>query len=86
MKRIKKHGQVPEERARERGKAHRRGFRNALLRVFGILLAAVFILGAIAAGYALYYKTHYKITFYQEISGKIEGKLRIAVLSDVHSS
>lgn len=85
MKRIKKHGQVPEKQAREHAKARRRGFRNALLRVFGILLAAVFILGAIAAGYALYYKTHYKITFYQEISGKIEGKLRLAVLSDIHN-
>ena len=43
------------------------------------------ITGAAVFLYAQYTKTHYKISYYQEISGKISGNIRIAVISDIHN-
>ena len=36
-------------------------------------------------GYALYYRTHYTINFYQETSKKVSRNIRIAVISDIHN-
>ena len=36
-------------------------------------------------GYALRYRTHYKISFYQETSPKVDSNIRIAVISDIHT-
>ena len=43
------------------------------------------ISGAAVFLYAQYTKTHYKISYYQEISGKVSGNIRIAVISDIHN-
>ena len=52
--------------------------RRILLCILALLLVAVFL-------YVPYTKTHYKIVFYQETSKKIDGNLRIAVISDIHN-
>ena len=52
--------------------------RRILLCIPALLLIAVFL-------YVPYTKTHYKIVFYQETSKKIDGNLRIAVISDIHN-
>ena len=63
----------------------KRGFLKACLRFFGFLLVLALVCGAVMTGYALYYRTHYKISFYQETSLKVSGNLRIAVISDIHT-
>ena len=69
----------PKETGRKR---HR--IRNAPCRVLTILLAFVIIIGAVVCVYARYTKTHYKIHFYQETSGKVSDNIRVAVISDLH--
>ena len=54
-----------------------------LRRVFLFLLVLMIISGAAVFLYAQYTKTHYKISYYQEISGKVSGNIRIAVISDI---
>ena len=61
------------------------GFRTALVRVLVILLILARACGAIMVGYALYYRTHYRIDFYQETSEKVSGDIRLAVISDIHN-
>ena len=61
------------------------GIRRALLRVLIALLALAILLGAAVFLYGLYTKTHYRISFYQETSGKVSANLRIAVISDLHN-
>lgn len=56
-----------------------------LRRVFLFLLVLMIISGAAVFLYAQYTKTHYKISYYQEISGKVSGNIRIAVISDIHN-
>ena len=58
---------------------------KGLIRFFGILLIIALVCGAVSAAYALYYRTHYKISFYQETSRKVYSNIRIAVVSDIHS-
>ncbi len=60
------------------------GIKKVLLRILCVLLALVIIIGAAVSLYALYTKSHYKITFYQETSGKVSGNIRAAVISDIH--
>lgn len=57
---------------------------KAVLRILCILLVLVIIIGAAVSFYALYTKSHYKITFYQETSKKVNGNIRAAVISDIH--
>ena len=61
------------------------GFLKACVRVFGILLILALACGAVMTGYALYYRTHYTINFYQETSKKVSRNIRIAVISDIHN-
>ena len=63
----------------------RRGFGKALLRVLGFLLLLAFVCSAVVFLFALYYRTHYTIRFYQETSDKVTRNLRIAVVSDLHN-
>ena len=62
----------------------RHGFLKACVRVFGILLVLTLACSAVMTGYALYYRTHYTIRFYQETSQKVSTNIRIAVISDIH--
>ena len=55
-----------------------------LLRVLAVLLVLAVIVCAAGFLSALYSKTHYKITFYQETSKKVSDNVRIAVISDIH--
>ena len=63
----------------------KRGFQKGLIRFFSILLLFVLVCGIISTAYSLYYKTHYKISFYQETSKKVTGNIRLAVISDIHN-
>ena len=63
----------------------KRGFPKTLIRVLGILLVIVLVCGTTAAAGALYDRTHYRISFYQETSRKVSGNVRIAVISDIHN-
>ena len=63
----------------------KRGFPKGLLRFFCILLIAAIVCGMIGTVYTLYYRTHYKISFYQESSKKVSSNLRIVVISDIHN-
>ena len=63
----------------------KRGILKVCVRVFCILLVLVLVCGAVMTGYSLYYKTHYKIHFYQETSRKVSGNIRIAAISDIHN-
>ena len=60
------------------------GASGILLRILAFLLALAAICGAAVSLYALHTKTHYKIHFYQETSGKVSDNSRIAVISDLH--
>ena len=62
----------------------KRGFLKGLIRFFSILLIIALAYGAVSAAYALYYRTHYRISFYQETSRKVCSNIRIAVVSDIH--
>ena len=61
------------------------GFLNVCVRVFVVLLILALACGAVMTGYALYYRTHYTINFYQETSEKVSGNIRVAVISDIHN-
>ena len=66
------------------GKSNR-GFLKGLFRFFIILLIMAFVCVAIGTVETLYYRTHYKISFYQKTSGKVSGNIRLAVISDIHN-
>ena len=53
-------------------------------RVFGVLFLAALILCAAGVFYGAYTKTHYRTSFYHETSEKVRGRIRIAVISDIH--
>ena len=74
---------ITSEESKKTGK-NRHGFLKGLIRFFGILLTIALICGAIGAFYTLYYRTHYRISFYQETSRKVYSNIRIAVVSDIH--
>ena len=61
------------------------GFWKTCVRRLGILLLLTLVCGAVMTGYALRYRTHYKISFYQETSPKVDSNIRIAVISDIHT-
>ena len=61
------------------------GIRRILLRILACLLVLALVIGAAVSVYVRYTKTHYKISFYQETSGKVSGNIRIAVISDIHN-
>ena len=73
-----------EKETKKTGK-QKHGFLKACVRVFGILLILALACGAVMTGYALYYRTHYTINFYQETSKKVSRNIRIAVISDIHN-
>ena len=77
--------EIAAEKDTKKAEKKKRGFLKACLRVFGFLLVLALVCGAVMTGYALYYRTHYKISFYQETSPKVSGNLRIAVISDIHT-
>ena len=54
-------------------------------RVFGVLFLAALILCAAGVFYGAYTKTHYRTSFYHETSEKVRGRIRIAVISDIHN-
>ena len=60
-------------------------FLKACFRAFGLLLILALACGAVMTGYSLYYRTHYKISFYQETSQKVSSNIRVAVISDIHN-
>ena len=72
------------ETAKKTGK-ERLSFSKGLIRFFGILLITVLVCAAIGFAYTLYYRTHYKISFYQETSKKVSSNIRLAVISDIHN-
>ena len=63
-------------------KKHR--FLKACVRVFDVLFVLALVCGAVMTGYALRYRSHYKISFYQETSPKVSSNIRVAVISDIH--
>ena len=69
--------------ANDAKKKHR--FWKTCVRLLGILLLLTLVCGAVMTGYALRYRTHYKISFYQETSPKVDSNIRIAVISDIHT-
>ena len=73
-------GAVPKKAAKKKHK-----FPRILLRVLAVLLLLILAAGTAVFIDGLYTRTHYKISFYQETSGKISGNLRIAVVSDLHN-
>ena len=72
------------EGSRQAGRG-KHGFLRGLLHFFGVLLIIAFVCAAIGAIDTLYYRTHYKINFYQETSIKVSGNIRIAIVSDIHN-
>ena len=64
---------------------HKHRFLKVCVRIAVILLLLALICGAVMAGYALHYRSHYKISFYQETSPKVSCSIRIAVISDIHN-
>ena len=74
---------ITSEESKKTGK-NRHGFLKGLIRFFIVLLTIALICGAIGAFYTLYYRTHYRISFYQETSRKVYSNIRIAVVSDIH--
>ena len=58
---------------------------SACARVFGGMLLLMLVCGAVITGFALWHRSHYKISFYQETSQKVSGNIRIAVISDIHT-
>lgn len=73
------------ERATVKDIPKKRRFSKTWVRVFGILLSLLLVCGAVMTGYALRYRSHYKISFYQETSSKVSSNIRIAVISDIHT-
>ncbi len=73
------------ERTAKKDTKQKHRFLKACARVFGVLLVLALVCGAVMAGYAVYYKTHYTISFYQEASSKVSSNIRIAVISDIHT-
>ena len=69
---------------KEKGKK-KRGIPGVFLRILTFLVVFVIIIGAAVSVSALYNKTHYKISFYQETSKKVSDNIRIAVISDIHN-
>ena len=61
------------------------GIRKTILRILSALLLLMIITGAAVFLYARYTKTHYRISFYQEISQKVSSNIRIAVIADIHN-
>ena len=61
------------------------GFLKSLIRFFSILFIIALVCGAISIAYTLYYRTHYKISFYQGSSIKVSGNIRLAVIADIHN-
>ena len=60
-------------------------FLRGLLRILIVFIVLMIIIGVAVYIYSLYTQTHYRITFYQETSGKVSGNIRIAVISDIHN-
>ncbi|QTE67962.1 metallophosphoesterase [Clostridiales bacterium] len=60
-------------------------FLRGLLRILIAFIVLMIIIGVAVYIYSLYTQTHYRITFYQETSGKVSGNIRIAVISDIHN-
>lgn len=58
---------------------------SACARVFGGMLLLMLVCGAVITGFALWHRSYYKISFYQETSQKVSGNIRIAVISDIHT-
>ncbi len=66
-----------------RGK--KRTILGVLLRILLFLLVLVLITGAAVTLYMRYTQTHYRVRFYQELSEKVSGNIRLAVISDLHN-
>ena len=60
-------------------------FLRGFLRILIAFIVLMIIIGVAVYIYSLYTQTHYRITFYQETSGKVSGNIRIAVISDIHN-
>ena len=61
------------------------GFLTRLIQFLGVLLVIALVCGAISVAYTRYYRTHYKISFYQETSKKVSNNIRLAVICDIHN-
>ena len=55
------------------------------LRILIVLVLMASIISAAVFIYSRYAQTHYRISFYQETSGKVSGNIRLAVISDIHN-
>ena len=73
-------GAEPKEAGRKKP-----GFPGVLLRILAVLLILTLAAGAAVYAYGRYTKTHYRISFYQETSEKVSGRIRLAVISDIHN-
>jgi len=63
----------------------RRGFPKALGCFLSVLFLVTLVCCAVITASALYGRTHYKISFYQETSQKVNSNVRLAVISDLHN-
>lgn len=59
--------------------------KRALLYIFAFFFVFAFVLGVTVFFYGRYTKTHYRISFYEETSDKVNKNIRIAVISDLHN-
>ena len=60
-------------------------FLRIFLRILIVLVLLTAIISAAVFIYSRYTQTHYRISFYQETSGKVSGNIRLAVISDIHN-
>ena len=73
------------ERAAQQESKKKRRRLGTGARVLCVLLAVLLVCCAVIIGFALRYKSHYRISFYRETSQKIVSGIRIAVISDIHN-
>lgn len=71
--------------ASKKTEKRKHGLLKACARIICVLLILALICGAVMTGYALHYRSHYTVHFYQETSGKVSGNIRVAVISDIHN-
>ena len=69
----------------KRAAKRRRGFPKALGCFLSVLFLVTLVCCAVITASALYGRTHYKISFYQETSQKVNSNVRLAVISDLHN-
>ena len=78
MKKRDKNAAEPKQKTKHR-------FLRVAAHILIILAVLLIAAGGTVYYYAQYTKTHYGITFYQEISKKVSGNRRLIVIADIHN-